>query len=110
MAATGEERIYKFCLGIFIIFFGLNHIYPGTQFLSSLMFLAALFAVILILKGIYEFIFKNDEQSFNAGVMVAFLLIVLFGGLQYIMIALKLCLNVIFSILAIVLGALTAAL
>jgi len=98
---SGEDRIYKFCLGLFMVVFGLNYIYPHAPFVGVLVFLASLFAVVLILKGLYEFVFKDDDQSFTAGTMLAFILILFFGGLPFIIAAFKVCAGVVLGLLSV---------
>ncbi|RLG20935.1 hypothetical protein DRN74_04325 [Candidatus Micrarchaeota archaeon] len=78
---TGEDRIFKFCMAVFVLLLSYYAIYGVTNLFKLLIFLVALTAVILMLKGVVEIILYGEHQSFSSGGAIAVLLVLLFQGM-----------------------------
>ena len=84
MGISGEDRIFKFCVAVFVVLFTLKLVYGPTPLYGWLVFLVALTAVLLMIKGFFEILFYGEHSSFSSGGAVAVLIVLLFNGLPYL--------------------------
>ena len=87
MSITGEDRIFKFCLTVFVVLFTFKSIYGQSVLYEYFMFLVAATAIVMMIKGFIEILLYGDHQAFSSGGAIAVMMVILFNGLPYMITA-----------------------
>jgi len=83
-----EETAYEFGLAIVIIFAIFNYLYAGATFLATLIAIVAIVAVILLLKGLVQYLVGKNKENIWAGTIFIMILVIMFGALPTVLKAL----------------------
>ena len=80
-----EETAYEFGLGIVIIFAIFNYLYAGATFLATLIAIVAIVGVILLLKGLVQYLVGKNKENIWAGTIFIIILVIMFGALPTVL-------------------------
>ena len=94
-----EETVFEFGIAIVIILGIFNYLYAGSTFLAVLVKLIAVLGVVLLLFGIAQYFLKGSKDNVWSGTILIMIIVVLFGGLPYVLTALKYVLAIGLTIL-----------
>jgi len=95
-----DETAYEFGIGIVIIFGIFNYLYSGAQFFLTLISLVAIIGVVLLLKGLAQYLASNKTENIWAGTIFIMILVMLFGGLGTVLNAFNFVFSMAFSVLS----------
>jgi hypothetical protein len=82
-----EGTLAELALGMVMVFGVFMYLYPGTQMMGFLIAAAAFVGVIYFVRGVIEFALGKPGGIINfwAGVVFIVMVILLYGGMPYVM-------------------------
>ena len=94
-----EETVFEFGIAIVIILGIFNYLYAGSTFFAVLVKLIAVVGVLLLLIGLAQYFVNGSKDNVWSGTILIMVIVVLFGGLPYVLTALKYVLAIVLAVL-----------
>ncbi|MFW5902868.1 MAG: hypothetical protein ACOCTT_03200 [archaeon] len=101
-----EKFGLRLAFGIFAVFLIFEHSFPGSNAYKTLFSLASILAVLLLIKGAYNLVFKGKEMTFWTGAAIAIVLILFFNGMSSLLAAINLVFIAIGEVFGVIFGVL----